>query len=154
MFRYYEVCSWQSYAHYVNLPTLEASGLWEGILWEQPAEPSRCLCMLNTITSQGWAERGGGLAQISCVSVEKLVTSRHRIFLCSFAAQVQKDAGKKARAQLLLYSTFQVLLNTTQWPVSRGISSVNRVLSNCVTFSETNLGYQPVVLFWPRTCFS
>lgn len=41
----------------------------------------------------------------------------------------------------------------TVWPVSRGISSVNYILSNA-TFSEKKMGYQPIVLFQPQTQFS
>lgn len=100
------------------------------------------------------------------MSMEKLVTSRHEIFACSFNARVQKDPGekklhrckkiqgKKARAQSLLHGMFQVSPNAVQWPASRGISSVNYILSSNATFSETNMGYQPIVLSWPQTRFS
>lgn len=62
----------------------------------------------------------------------------------------EKSLGTASSVQRV----FQVLLNAAQWPVSRGISSVNYVLSNDVTFSETDLGYQPIVLFWPQTRFT
>lgn len=151
MFRYYQVCSWQSCTHCVNLPTPEAPGV-----ERRPLRAASRAQLMPVCAQHHQTPRSGGVGRtrtaIRCAA-DKAVTSRHEILSCSFSALVQKDPGKSSSIALV-QRVLQVLLNTALWPVLRRISSVNYVLNDDATFRETNLGYQPIVLFWPQTQFS
>lgn len=144
MFRCYQVCSWKSYTHCVNL-----GGTWlERHPLRAASRHSRCQ-----------TPRVGGTGRRVCTHMFHNMSGEAGNIpawsnLVFFQLISAKRSRKRAWTQLFMYRVCSRFSGTAQWPVSSEIFSVNYVLSNDVTSSETKLGYQPIVLFWPQTWFS